>query len=320
MNTTFVGTRFSLLTPRRLLPYLLALLLIAWVLGSLARSSNPGGVLANSFWLIFAVELLPLIALGMMVVFTIYLVLNAKLFSDALGSGMTMRRKLRKKRSMRIQLVVWTLAWGIGLAYLFVRCHGLNCSSSNTAQTASAVQQSVAGGGPVPSLPIIGTVVSFALLVDSNILGLAFLGLLVVGSIITGRAVLVHLDEVRKEKVELFELVQRRGREAVAAAMKILDEKGSNDPRSRILACYEKMTMAAAELGAPVGAEKTARELERGIRSMFLLKGPGIGGLTSLFEEARYSLHPILEEDALRARDCLGEVSAELNRIVTVTV
>jgi hypothetical protein len=253
-------------------------------------------------------------------VFTIYLVWNAKLFSEALGSGMTRARRARKKRSMKIQLVVWALAWGIALTYLSVRCHGLNCSSSNTAQTASAVQQFVAGGGPVPSLPIIGTVVSFALLVDTNILGIAFLGLLVVGSIITGRAVLAHLDEVRKEKVELFELVQRRGREAVEAAMKILDEKGGDDPRSRILACYEKMIMAAAGLGAPVGADKTARELESGIRSMFLLKGPGIAGLTSLFEEARYSLHPMLEEDDLRARDCLAEISAELNRIVTVTV
>ncbi len=155
---------------------------------------------------------------------------------------------------------------------------------------------------------------AFSSLIDTNIFVFAFIGLLTVGSVIAVRSVIVHLDEVRKEKVEFFEMTVKQGREVVQAAIRIIDQNGPDDPRARILACYQKMINAASDLGAPVGVDKTARELEKGIRNMFLLKGPGIACLTGLFEEARYSLHPITGQDSMRARECLEEIGAELNR------
>jgi len=51
---------------------------------------------------------------------------------------------------------------------------------------------------------------------------------------------------------------------------------------------------------------------------MFLLKGPGIARLTGLFEEARYSLHPMTWKDAEMARDCFIQIRDELDRTVSI--
>jgi len=41
--------------------------------------------------------------------------------------------------------------------------------------------------------------------------------------------------------------------------------------------------------------------------------GPAIRELTDLFEEARYSLHPITEDDAGRAQRCLLDISRQMD-------
>jgi hypothetical protein len=303
----------------RLLPYLIALVLLAWVLGTLARSGTGGGsLLANSYWLVYAIELMPLIALGLIVVFIASLIANWKLIADALGSGMARNRRARNKRSWKIMAIVWLTTWTIAIVYLEIRCHGLFCSSSGTNATATSIQNVVAGSGPLPSIPLLGAVVSFASLVDTNLFAVAFFGVLIVSSVIMVRAVKVHLEETRNETVHLIEVVQEQGREAVRAAIRILDDDSEGDARQRILACYQKMISVAAHLGAPVGLDKTARELELAIRNMFQLKGYGIARLTRLFEEARYSLHSMTLEDAEMARECLVEINEELSGTVTV--
>ncbi len=303
----------------RLLPYLIALVLLAWVLGSLARSGTVGGsLLANSYWLVYAVDLMPLIALGLIVIFVISLIVNWKLLADALGSGMTRRRRGQGKKSWRIQAIVWISTWAAALVYLEVRCHGLFCTASGTGDTAAMVKNVVSGSGPLPTIPLLGAAISFASFVDTNLFAVAFFGVLIVSSVIMVRAVMVHLEETRNEAVQLVEVAQEQGREAVRAAIRILDDNSEGDARERILACYQKMINAASDLGAPIGRDKTARELEQAIRTTFQLKGSGIARLTRLFEEARYSLHAITWEDAEMARECLVEIEEELDRTVTV--
>ncbi len=220
--------------PRRLLPYLIALLFLAWVLGSVARSTSTGGnILSNSEWLVFTIELLPIIVLGLMVMFTLFLIVNSRLLSDALGSGMTQRRKAQKKKSWKIQAIVWITGWAVAIVFLEARCHGIFCNSSSTAQTASTLQQ-IVSGKPLPSLPVLGTVVAFSSLIDTNIFVFAFIGLLTVGSVIAVRSVIVHLDEVRKEKVEFFEMTVKQGREVVQAAIRIIDQNGPDDPGGQV--------------------------------------------------------------------------------------
>jgi hypothetical protein len=110
----------------------------------------------------------------------------------------------------------------------------------------------------------------------------------------------------------LFPSNQVQALEAVGEALKIVD-RHNTDPRSRIIACYEKLTVTASHLGAAITSDQTARELENNIRYTFKLHGGAIHGLTGLFEEARYSLHPITEYDVLQAVNYLHDVSKELN-------
>ena len=48
------------------------------------------------------------------------------------------------------------------------------------------------------------------------------------------------------------------------------------------------------------------------MRSTFALKGPATTNLTQLFEEARYSLHEIDDDDADKAHEYLESVAEEL--------
>ena len=304
--------------PRRLFPYLIALALLAWILGSLARSGISGGsLLSNSYWLVYAVELLPLVALGLMVILAIYLAINAGFISDAIGTGMTRKRKQQQKKNQTIRTIIFMATWAVAIMLLWLRCGGLVCNSS-AQNTASLVMQIVSGAGPVPKLPTLGPVLALASLLDTNFFAFAFLGVVVISSVIMVRAIKVHVDQTRSQRLELVETVQEQGREAAQDAIRVLDEDSYSDPRTRIMACYQKMISAAAGLGAHVGLDRTARELEKGIREMFLLKGSGIARLTGLFEEARYSLHPMTGEDSSQARQCLVEISEELSRTVSI--
>lgn len=303
---------------KRLLPYLLALVFLAWILGSLARSGTGGGsLLSNSYWLVYLVELLPVIALGLVVVMLGYLLVNWRLLSDALGSGLTRKRKLAKKKSWKAQALVWLAVWGVAGLLILTRCHGLTCNS-NSGEVAAPVKELVAGSSPVPQIPLLGPLLALSSLVDTSLFVFAFFGFALLGSLILARAIVVHVQEVRRESLEMIQVAQELGRTAARDAIRLLDESDGMDPRLRILACYQEMVKAAAGLGAPVGPDKTARELERGIRSMFLLRGSGISRLTGLFEVARYSLHPVTEEDDHMARECLVEISGELDRAVLV--
>jgi fructose-1-phosphate kinase PfkB-like protein len=78
------------------------------------------------------------------------------------------------------------------------------------------------------------------------------------------------------------------------------------------------MVQAAQHLGAPVSSDQTARELETAIRKMLMLLGPAIKELTELFEEARYSLHPITEKDGEKAHQCLLSIAEEMKLPVSV--
>ncbi len=300
--------------PRRLLPYLAALLLLAWILGSLARSGTGGGsLLSNSYWLVYVIELLPLIALGMMVALGIYLAINWKLMSDVLGFGMAGRRRVLRKRNRTLQFMVTATAWAAAIGVLLAKCGGIVCSNANSAQTtATTVQNAVTSGGQLPQVPLLGPLVTISSLVDTNLIMYAFFGLVAVSSVIMVRAFKVSLSEKETSKAEALARVQE-GQAAVQDAIRMLDEDVVEDSRTKILACYQRMIKAASDLGAPVGPDKTARELEKGIREMFLLRGRGIANLTVLFEEARYSLHPVSEEDSKLAREYLLEIREELS-------
>ncbi len=288
--------------------------MLAFALGSLPRS-QPGGpsLLFNSYWLIYILYLSPLIGLGAMVVLIILFAYNWRLLSDALGYGMAGRRKQQKKKSRTLQMIVWAGAWLVAVQVLLQRCGGIFCKQNTVPPQ---VEQFVTGGA-VPVLPYVQAVTQLGSIVQTNWFSIAFLGLLAVSSVIIVRAVKVSWDESR-EKVILLPRPRAEGISAVEDAIQILESHDALDPRTRIINCYQRMIRAAQHLGAPVSSDQTARELEIAIRKMLILRGPAIKELTDLFEEARYSLHPISEQDGEKAHQRLLSIAEEMKLPVSV--
>ncbi len=300
---------------KRLLPYVAAILLLAFALGALPRS-QPGGasLLLNSYWLLYALYFLPIIALGVMFVMTLLLAYYWRSMSDAIGFGLARRRKVQVRKKRRITFIVWMGAWGFAVVFLLEKCGSLPCKYAPTVPRDAVYTNAILGNDGTSNLP---SFLGNASITISNIVGSAwfaysFLGLLAVSSIIMLRAVKVSLDESKADVVET-PIPKEEGSLAVEEAMKIAEDPETPDPRMRIIHCYQRMIRAASDLGAPVSQDQTARELELGIRRVLTLKGPAIRELTQLFEEARYSLHPITQEDSSHAHDCLVSISEELN-------
>jgi hypothetical protein len=307
------------LNPRRILPYAAGLLVLAWALGSLARSGSGGGILLDSYWLLYLVYLLPVFAVGAMVALIVFIAFNWRDLSNAIGFGIVARRRATRKQSRTVQLIVYMAFWGLALMVLYYRCGGIICNTNSTQPLAGNLTTKIVSGSPGPDLPSLGRqLAGLTSIVSTDWFFWGFVGLLAVSSVIIARSFKVSLDETRNARLVEAAAVQEAGTRAVQDALKVLEEAEEKDPRTRILRCYQKMIMAAAALGARVSPDQTARELEKGIRMTFLLKGSGIGELTRLFEEARYSLHPITEEDAVEAQRSLVDIREELKGVVRV--
>ncbi len=299
---------------KRVLPYVAALLFLAWSLGTLARSGpSSGGLLVNSYWLLYVVYLLPLLGLGGMIVMVVILALEWRVISDAIGMGLAARRSQKaKKRRSKLSFVIAGAAWAVALMTVYYRCPGFRCQATITPNVTQVVEQHVFNNTrPPQNLPFSGSIANLTGFFSTDWYVFPFMALIVIGGIILARGVWVSVDETRRVAL-LTPRVQEEGQVAVREAMIVLVAKDEADPGSRIIACYQRMVRAAAGLGAPIGLDLTARELEAGIRDMFRLSGPGIGELTRLFEEARYSLHLMTEADSQEARSCLVEIAAEL--------
>jgi len=312
------------LRTRQALPYLAALLLLAWILGSLSRSGTAGAsILSNSYWLVYLVYLIPVFAVVSMFVLVIFLVVNWRVVSDALGFGIAQRRKMNRKQSSTIRLAVWIGFWSLAVGVLFWRCGGIFCSPTNSTRTLQHVVVEevapVGAAGPwFPSLAgVAGPALALAGFLDSPWFSAGFLLLVVASTLILVRSIKVSMDETRRGRFLPVKVLEE-GRMAVQEALGELAMEGEVDPKTRIMRCFERMIRAAAGLGADVSVDRTARELENGIRDMFRLRGPGIRELTRLFEEARYSLHVISEADSGLAEQCLLEIGDELKATSTL--
>ncbi len=261
--------------------------------------------------------LIPFLALGAMIVMIVYLARNTKSLSDALGSGIARRKRQTRKNSLILRFAVWIGFWGLALGALYWRCGGIFCTPGNQTQTLPETVAATVGNGTTTGSPVTllqGPALALANIVGSSWFLTAFFGLLVVSSVIVIRGLIVSRDETKAQLL----LVREEGMVAVQDALKSLETMDSSDPRTRIMNCYEKMIRAAGSLGADVRVDQTARELEWGIRDLFQLKGRGIADLTRLFEEARYSLHPITEMDSQHAQKLLLEIGDELKESLSV--
>jgi uncharacterized protein DUF4129 len=289
-----------------------ALVLLAWAVASLARSVPGGGLLVNSYWLLYLIDLLPLVGLGVMVLLIVLLVFFFKDLSTGLGSGIARKRKQRKKYSA-LRFLVVVFSWAFAVMFLMLRCNGIICNQSN-GSVAKGLEQNVLGGSdPSPALiSFQATVAGLTSFVRLSWFMPAFLGLIVVCSLVVARSVFIGLRESKREVMQQIMANQERGLEAVQEAINMISDIEVSDPRARIINCYRCLVTAATDLGAPLTPDETARELERKLSRIFLLNGPAMKELTGLFEEARYSLHTITENDSLSAKQFLLEIEDDM--------
>jgi hypothetical protein len=295
------------LNVRRILPYIAGLLILAFALGSLPRGSPGGSLIFQSTWLLYLIYLGPVLVLGVMVALIVLIAANWRDIGAAIGFGMAQRRKTQKKRS-GYTIFIWALMWGIAIAVLIEKPGSI----FNPIHTNSTIIQDIRGANATPSNPFQGlffpTISSF---VQNDWFSIAFLGLLVVGGLVLVQSIRVSLKETSEMKIQELQARRLEGLQAAQDAIKLIDDKTA-DARSRIIICFQYMIMTVSRLGVQVSSDQTARELEKAIRSTFMLNGTATGELTQLFEEARYSLHNISDEDATHAREYLQSISDEL--------
>jgi len=313
---TSAGSPHRRVVFRRYIYFAVALLALSISLGSLSRSQPGGSWLANSYWVLYVVVLLPIIALGAMIVMIVFLVLTLRDTSDALGSGIA-RKARGKKRSKTLYNIIFMASWAIALEVLLFKCGGIPCRSapvpSQLQQLVFSNQNATANPAARALAALLGVSVSVSSIVQSEWFFFAFFGLIIVSSAVILRSVKVALDDFKADTGAVVLAAHAQGLKAVKDAIQIVQESDHGGPRERILLCYNRMIRAVSEMGASITVDQTARELERTIKRTFMLNGDGIGTLTNLFEEARYSLHPMTEDDSREAYSSLTKIETELN-------
>jgi hypothetical protein len=298
------------LSVRRFLPFVAAILLLSLALASLSRSQPSGNILVGSYWIIYLLDTLPILGLGALVLLTIIVAFFLRDLSNALGTGFA--RKLRKGKNIkhsRLRTLIVIASWVIAVLVLFFRCGGIPCQGTGT--NLGGVDKIVSGGSP--NIPLQGSIENLTNFVPWAWLYPVFLALLVVCSIAVGRSVIVGLRESRLRAELEIQSARKDTLEAVQDAIRIVANPDTPDPRMRIINCYQRLLITGSRLGADLTPHQTARELENTMRRTFYLEGPGISGLTALFEEARYSIHPIIDKDASTAREYLTNIMEEIS-------
>jgi hypothetical protein len=103
---------------------------------------------------------------------------------------------------------------------------------------------------------------------------------------------------------------------ALAAGAQALRE--DPDPRTAIIACYAAMERSLAEAGSPAKAADTPAEVLARATADGLVRSSCANTLAGLFRRARYSSHPMTEDDRAAAIEALTEVRADLGETADV--
>ena len=300
---------------RRLLPYLVGLFVLAFALGSVSRGSAGGSLLFGSFWLLYLVYLVPVLLLGVMLAIVVLVALNWRDIGAGLGLGMARNRQTRKKKSP-YPLIISIFMWALAIVVLIDKPGTiLNPFKTNSTSTIKTAITGTNGSPPNP-LQAGGFVPAISNIVQSSWFGIAFFALLVVGGAVLIESYRTSFRATSHGGLEDQLTSQVEGLKAVHEAIKLVDDPNA-DPRDKIIACYQRLITTVSNIGIATSPDMTARELERSIRTAFLLKGSAINDLTQLFEEARYSLHEIVDDDVTIARNDLESIQTELRAHIT---
>lgn len=245
-----------------------------------------------------------------MVALIVFIGLNWRVLGESIGHELVKNKRMRRrgsKRTLILSIAFWILALGV-----LINTRGTIFNPSNSTATNSTISK-IVGESTAPQNPFLwgGFVPALSNLIQNTWFDTAFLGLLIVGGLVLVQSLRVARSEANDINARPLILRRIQGLEMINNSLALIDDQAS-DSRTRIILCYQNMITTVSRLGAPASLDLTARELESAIRSTFLLRGEDIGELTHIFEEARYSLHDMNEDDALKARACLESIAAEL--------
>ena len=174
-------------------------------------------------------------------------------------------------------------------------------SNRNQAPQRGNLAPNGGGGGPAPGTSVVSCI------------DLGWLAL-VVGAM--AAAYLLYSTLGRDEKsvhVKIREETERV-RNELEDPLRKLTEDPNADPREVMRALYQRLLLALRpRLGAL--AESTAREVERTIVGAFGVHEVNAHELNRLFEDARYSRHPVGRKDAAVARKALESAISNLDSL-----
>jgi hypothetical protein len=213
------------------------------------------------------------------------------------------KRKLTQDQRRRVLSAV-LIGTAVGIAYQIVlRLIGPPPPQKQQSQPAGAPIQDQGNGlanhvqNHPPGEAGIGTYVSVVIAL------LALVGLAV---ILLRKGQVIEMDEDEEDEEERAERVAR----AMHAGQEAVRDRTILDPREAIVACFAAMESALAGVGgsvAPRLADTPTEVLERGITGARLPAGPS-ETLLGLFREARFSPHPMREQDREGADRALAEL------------
>jgi hypothetical protein len=108
-------------------------------------------------------------------------------------------------------------------------------------------------------------------------------------------------------------------REAISEGAAALRAGAFDDARKAIIACYVAMERSLADRGAARNEADTPDELLSRATQAGIVHGAAASRLTALFYEARFSSHPLGDDQHRQARQALDEIAASLDQPPVVT-
>jgi hypothetical protein len=261
---------------------LIALLAIILALsGSMARAA-PGSPLIG--------VLAPVVVPALMTLYLILLLVNSKWIVEAFAAFLMSRPKKEGDKT-NFLAVILAYAIVIVLAVALLRLGLIQRAVTFLQQSASSLSQAGGQSLTTPEGPNLSPT-SIALEYYSIVMLVAIvLASLCLGVLGFHRA-LTYVGGFPATKED--EQLRREALQAVKQALASLKETGKY--HDTILECYRQMCKILSDEGFVIAPIQTAREFASDVSGRLSLGRDFVTGLTFLFEEARYSDHPIDDE------------------------
>jgi hypothetical protein len=134
--------------------------------------------------------------------------------------------------------------------------------------------------------------------------------------------VLLLVRWLARQRVEEQERRVREGDEELVALLEATGDEvrwqalSEGDPRNGVVACWVALEEAVQRAGLRRNRSETAAELTARVLSRWEVDPQAIRDLSDAYREARFSRHPVTEEQREAAVDALERIHADLRRRV----